>query len=167
MYLIRVTGKDRQADNDTETQFSKLDFSFNELLLAIGAYLTDLYWAHTGLIYSFPESLTKEEYDIINAGIREYTLHSEPNSRIEYMHRGFIEKFGRYIYSESVDLAGYEDIESLKSFETYLDDISNSKSYVHFKCEGAASWEVYTKNLNIIKLVEEAFMFTETIGTGD
>ena len=165
MYLIRVTGKDRQPANDKEIQFSKLDFSFNDLLVAIGAYLKDLYWAHTGIIYSFPESLTKEEYNVINTGISEYTLHIEPDSRVEYMHRGFIEKFGRYIYSDSIDLAGYEDIESLKTFVAYLEDISNSKSYVHFRCTDAASWEIYTKNLNIIKLVEDAFSFTEILGT--
>lgn len=166
MYAIRVTGKSREADTHRETQFPILDFSFHDLLKAIGAYVSNLYWAHTGIIYSFPKSLRKEDYERINSGIEEYILHSEPDSRIQYMHRGFIEKFGRYIYSDTLDLGGYEDIESLKSFEDDLCDINSTRAYVHFRCSDAVSWEIYTKHLNVIKLIEDAFAFSDILNAG-
>ena len=163
MYAIRVTGKDRKSDNGREQLFPELDFIFFDLLVAIGAYVSGLYWAHTGIIYSFPESLTKEEYDLISSGIREYTIHSEPKTCIEYMHRGFIEKFGRYIYSDNLDLAGYEDIESLKCFKNDLTNIEISNAYIIFRCRDAVSWDIYTSKLNIIKLIRDNFNYTEDI----
>lgn len=166
MYLIRVTGKAQRVDTEMQAQFPSLDFGFQDLLIAIGSYVTELYWAHSGIIYSFPESLTKEDYESINSSIQEYTLQSDPMSGIQYMHRGYIEKFGRYIYSDSLDLAGYQDIESLKSFESDIRDRNNTNAYVHFRCSDAVSWEIYSRNLNIIMLVEDTFRFTETFGTG-
>ncbi len=166
MYLIRVAGKNKQADTDIDNQFSSLDFMFYDILNSVDAYVSDLYWAHSGIIYAFPVGLNKDEYESFNESVKEYTLHTDTKRAVQYMHRGFIEKFGRYVYSDNLDLAGYEDIESLKTFDPYIKDFIQSRAYIHFKCKDAVVWEIYTRNLTIIKLIDESFKYTEIIKIG-
>jgi len=133
------------------------------ILQIIEELISDLYWAHTGIIYSFPENLTQEEYHEIKNRLEEYMLHEDKSKQVQYMHGGFIENFGEYIFSDWVELAGYEDIQKLKTFDPGNSEALNENSVVYFKCVDAAYWEVYAKNEEIIKILETKFKFTESI----
>ncbi|HSG32603.1 MAG TPA: hypothetical protein VLB82_13785 [Thermodesulfobacteriota bacterium] len=165
MKAIRILGKERMSESGASSQFSTLDFSFAEILHNIEELVSELYWAHTGIIYSFPESLTQEQYNITKRNLEEYLLHEDKARSINYMHRGFIENFGQYIFSEWVELAGYDDIQKLKTFDPTDSDSIEENAVVFFRCVDAAYWAVYAKNEEIINILESNFKFTETIGT--
>ena len=165
MKAIRILGKERMSESGASSQFSTLDFSFAEILHNIEELVSELYWAHTGIIYSFPESLTQEQYNITKRNLEEYLLHEDKARSINYMHRGFIENFGQYIFSEWVELAGCDDIQKLKTFDPTDSDSIEENAVVFFRCVDAAYWAVYAKNEEIINILESNFKFTETIGT--
>jgi hypothetical protein len=163
MYGIRIVGKHKYLDQDEESLSQNLDFELNDILICIGDYASDLYWAHTGIIYSFPEGIGNDEYNDLNNSIKEYVLHESDDNSIQYMHKGFIEKLGRYIYTDSLYLAGYEDIESLKTFDPSIQNFNDSKAYIYFRCTDAKYWDVYLNELNIVKMIQGTFNYTEDL----
>jgi len=62
-----------------------------------------------------------------------------------------------------VELAGYEDIQKLKTFDPASPEALNENAVVYFKCVDAACWEVYAKNEEIIKILETKFKFIESV----
>jgi len=160
---IKILGKENVSESESKAQLTMLDFGFIDILQNIEELISDLYWAHTGIIYSFPESFTQEQYHEIKNYLEEYTLHEDKSKQVQYMHKGFIENFGEYIFSDWVELAGYEDIEKLKTFDPGSPEALNENAVVYFKCVDAAYWEVYAKNEEIIKILEANFKFTESI----
>ncbi len=165
MKAIRILGKEHKSDSGASSQFSTLDFSFADILQNIEELVSELYWAHTGIIYSFPDKLTQNEYNEIKRDLEEYLLHENEAKQIQYMHRGFIENFGEYIFSEWVELAGYDDIQKLKTFDPTDSDNIEENAVVFFRCVDAAYWAVYANNEEIINILEDTFKFTETIGS--
>lgn len=160
---IKISGKENVSKSESKAQLSRLDFGFVDILQNIEELISDLYWAHTGIIYSFPENLTQEQYHEIKNSLEEYMLHEDKSKQIQYMHGGFIENFGEYIFSDWVELAGYEDIQKLKTFDPASPEALNENAVVYFKCVDAACWEVYAKNEEIIKIIQGKFKFTEII----
>ena len=93
----------------------------------------------------------------------EYLLHENKPKQMQYMHRGFIEKCGEYIFSERIELAGYDDIQKMKTFDP-TDSINiEENAVVFFRCVDAAYWVVYAKNEEIINILESNFKFTERV----
>jgi len=160
---IKILGKDTVSDSESAAQLSRLDFGFIDILENVEEFMSDLYWAHTGIIYSFPQSLTQEQYHEIKNNLEEYILHDDKSKSIQYMHRGFIENFGEYIFSDWLELAGYDDIQKLKTFDPGNLVSLDENSVIYFKCVDAASWEVYTENEEILKTLEAKFKFAENI----
>jgi hypothetical protein len=160
---IKILGKETVSNSESKAQLSRLDFGFIDILENIEELISDLYWAHTGIIYSFPESLTQEQYHEIKNYLEEYMLHEDKNKQVQYMHRGFIENFGVYIFSDWIELAGYDDIQKLKTFDPGSPQSINENAFVYIKCVDAEHWEVYAINEEIIKILETNFKFTENI----
>ena len=163
MKAIRILGKERVSESGASAQFSTLDFSFAEILQNIEELVSELYWAHTGIIYSFPDKLAQDDYNEIKRDMDEYLLHENKPKQMQYMHRGFIENFGEYIFSERIELAGYDDIQKMKTFDP-TDSINiEENAVVFFRCVDAAYWVVYAKNEEIINILESNFKFTERV----
>lgn len=144
---------------------SPLDFTFADILQNIEELVSELYWAHTGIIYSFPESLSQDEYNIIKRDLDEYLLHEDKARSRYYMHKGFIESFGEYIFSDWLELAGYDDIPKLKTFDPTDSDVMENNAVVFFRCVDAAYWVAYANNEEIIEILESGFKFTESISS--
>jgi len=96
---VKVLGKENVSESESKAQLSRLDFGFVDILQNIEELISDLYWAHTGIIYSFPENLTQQQYHKIKNSLEEFMLHEDKSKQIQYMHGGFIENFGEYIFS--------------------------------------------------------------------
>ncbi|NIP39064.1 MAG: hypothetical protein GWO07_10240 [Candidatus Dadabacteria bacterium] len=156
-------GKDKKTESGQAARLSALDFTFVDILQNIEEMVSELYWAHTGIIYSFPESLTQEQYERVKRELEEYLLHEDKARSRHYMHRGFIENFGQYIFSDWIELAGYDDIEKLKTFDPTDSSVVEENAVVFIRCVDAAFWVVYANNQEIINILENSFKFTETI----
>lgn len=160
---IKILGKENVSDVQSTAELSRLDFGFADILQIIEELISDLYWAHTGIIYSFPESLTQEQYYEIKNYLEEYILHEDKSKQVQFMHRGFIENFGQYIFSDWIELAGYDDIQKLKTFDPTSPQAIDENAVVFFRCVDAAYWVVYAKNEEIINILESSFKFVESV----
>ena len=160
---IKILGKENVSDSESKAQLSRLDFGFIDILQIIEELVSDLYWAHTGIIYSFPENLTQEEYHNIKNSLEEHLLHEDKSKSMQYMHRGFVENFGEYIFSDWIELAGYDDIQKLKTFDPGSPEAIDENAVVFFRCVDAAYWVIYAKNEEIIKIIQDKFKFTESV----
>lgn len=159
---IRLLGKERAVEKEV-AKHSVLDFTFADIMNCIEELISDIYWAHTGIIYSFSERLTQEMYERIKLDLEEYCLHEDTARSRYYMHRGFIENFGKYIYSDWLEIAGYDDIQKLKTFDPTDSDAIKDNALVFVRCVDAKYWVIYSNNDEIINLLDSNFKFTEKI----
>lgn len=160
---IKITGKETVKGSGDKSFLSILDFGFPDILEKIEDYISELYWAHTGIIYSFPNSLTKEEYGKLNNSLEQYILHNDQEKSIQYMHRGFIENFGQYIFSDTLEITGYENIENLRTFDLDNLEIIDENAEVYIRCKDVEYWEVFARNEEVLKVIEQNFQFTESL----
>lgn len=160
---IKILGKQQVSEVKTNTQLSTLDFKFADILQYTEELISDLYWVHTGIIYSFPENLTQDEYNLVKRSLEEYVLHEDKAKSYQFMHRGFIENFGEYIFTDWIELAGYDDLQKIKTFDPTNAEVIDENALVFFRCVDAAYWVVYAKNEEIIKILESNFKFTEKV----
>lgn len=163
MIGIRVLGKEQAPESRAKGHLPKLDFTFADILHNIEELVSELYWAHTGIIYSFPENLSQDQYNEIKQYLDEYLLHEDKARSIQYMHRGFIENFGEYIFSDWVELAGYDDIQKLKTFDPTDYGVIEENAVVYFRCVDGTYWAVYANDEEIINIIDNNFKITERI----
>ncbi len=79
------------------------------------------------------------------------------------MHRGFIENFGQYIFSDTLEITGYENLENLRTFDLDNLEIIDENAEVYIRCKDVEYWEVFARNEEVLKVIEQNFQFTESL----